>query len=150
VEIIFGLGKDGEDFLDELKENIGSGGMIQLNKKQFMISFAEDKEEIIKSIIGKYICRKYREKIIFTISILNHGEIISLMWEEFYDFIKGLKNFDKILYEIVVNELKNYFFINNTLNLDGFVKFRITNHLKEIENSVEEAYRAFLIKNLVY
>lgn len=150
MEIIFGIGKDTADFPEELKENSETGGMIQLNSRQYMITFDEDKEEQLKKIVGKYICKKYKEKIIFTISLMNHGEIISLMWEDFYKFIKELNNFDKTLYEIAFSELKNYFFMYKTLNIDGFVKFRITNHIKEIENSVEEAYRAFLLKNLVY
>ena len=150
MEIIFGIGKDTADFPEELKENSETGGMIQLNSRQYMITFDEDKEEQLKKIVGKYICKKYKEKIIFTISLMNHGEIISLMWEDFYKFIKELNNFDKTLYEIAFSELKNYFFMYKTLNIDGFVKFRITNHIKEIENSVEEAYKAFLLKNLVY
>ena len=150
MEIIFGIGKETEDFLEELKENTASGGMIQINGRQYMITFDEDKEEQIRNIVGKYICKKYKEKIIFTISLLNHNEIISLLWEDFYKYISELKNFDKKLFEIASYELKNYFYMYKTLNIDGFVKFRITNHLKEIENNVEEAYKAFLLKNLVY
>ena len=150
MEIIFGVGKDTEDFPEELKRSGNSRGMIQINGRQYMMTFDEDKEEEIRNLISRYICKKYKEKIVFIISLMNHNEIISLLWEDFYKYINELKNFDKIIYEIALTELKNYFFLYKTLNIDGFVKFRITNHIKEIENSIEEAYREFLIKNLVY
>jgi putative sporulation protein YtxC len=155
-----------------LKEGIVINKNIKKIKKQIYIRYSINELDLKKYTVEdfKHIFKYYMANILSDqmLAYMEEKSAYKMICKEYYYFglqerktifnhFRNIQKDEMCKYEDgvvcrisrkskIVQQVMDYFMRNNTIHMDGFIRFRLKNYIEEIENNIDRAVEDFLME----
>ncbi|NLB80636.1 MAG: putative sporulation protein YtxC [Clostridiaceae bacterium] len=133
--------------LEKVKTEMGDEAAIEIKEDSLVLKSNDDKsKEKLFNAISKSILEQYENKLI---SKLINQNYFYFNLPDKKNILKKAKNYadSETAFNALVNmKLKEYFSTSNSVMIDGFVNFRLSDYQNELEELIDKAVGDFIIE----
>ena len=142
---------DAPDYVDCLKEKLSVIPNIILNtdtdyKTQLNVNLASEGEQFehFENLIADFILNKYKNRILYNITEKNYGCLAIEEKLQIQELARKRLEEEDDFSSIIRQSLKEYFETSKTINIDGFVRFRLGLYKKAVSDIVNECAEKYI------
>lgn len=142
---------DAPDYVDCLKEKLSVIPNVILNtdadyKTQLNVNLESESEQFehFENLIADFILNKYKNRILYNIIEKNYGCLATEEKLQIQELARKRIEEEADFSPLISQSLKEYFETSKTINIDGFVRFRLSGYKKAVNDIVNECAEEYI------